>query len=210
MNCENHPNHEAVCSCAVCGKNICRYCRTVNAGKSYCPGCIEGEFGIPFSDSVEALESATEAAAVPAARSRIPSILLMPLFAATYVIIFTSMELSTSVLTTLIVTAAMSFLFQIVWIMRTSEWAWWGSTVTWIINSLIVNYAGFLNLSHDVHHSSPLGTLISIPLLLFFVPVSLGLLFWDKFRRQYMAVRIGLMALFVTFTMFIAGAIFSA
>ena len=40
MNCENHPDREAVANCAVCGKPICEECLIKIAGNTYCKDCI--------------------------------------------------------------------------------------------------------------------------------------------------------------------------
>ena len=40
MNCENHPDREAVANCAVCGKAICEECLIKIAGNTYCKDCI--------------------------------------------------------------------------------------------------------------------------------------------------------------------------
>ena len=40
MNCQNHPDKEAVANCAVCGKPVCRECLIEIAGNTYCKDCV--------------------------------------------------------------------------------------------------------------------------------------------------------------------------
>lgn len=41
MNCQNHPDREAVAACSVCGKVICEECRLKIANKNYCQDCAD-------------------------------------------------------------------------------------------------------------------------------------------------------------------------
>lgn len=44
MNCVNHPDRDAVETCANCGGGICEFCKTLVEGKLYCPPCVEQVF----------------------------------------------------------------------------------------------------------------------------------------------------------------------
>jgi hypothetical protein len=44
MKCSNHPERDAVSTCARCGTGVCAYCQTVVEGKVYCPSCVEKVF----------------------------------------------------------------------------------------------------------------------------------------------------------------------
>jgi hypothetical protein len=41
MNCIQHPDRNAVETCAACGGGVCEFCRTIVEGKTYCPPCVE-------------------------------------------------------------------------------------------------------------------------------------------------------------------------
>ena len=44
MKCGNHPERDAVGTCARCGTGVCTYCQTAVEGKVYCPSCVEKAF----------------------------------------------------------------------------------------------------------------------------------------------------------------------
>ena len=44
MQCGNHPEREAVGTCARCGTGVCTYCQTAVEGKVYCPTCVDKVF----------------------------------------------------------------------------------------------------------------------------------------------------------------------
>ena len=41
MKCAQHPDRDAVETCAACGGGVCEFCRTVVEGKVYCPPCVD-------------------------------------------------------------------------------------------------------------------------------------------------------------------------
>ena len=40
MNCQSHPDREAVAACVRCGRLVCEECRTEVGVRSYCAGCL--------------------------------------------------------------------------------------------------------------------------------------------------------------------------
>lgn len=44
MKCSNHPERDAVGTCASCGADLCTYCQATVEGKVYCPSCVESVF----------------------------------------------------------------------------------------------------------------------------------------------------------------------
>ena len=46
MNCNNHPDREAVSKCAGCGKEFCPDCLSQYEGKSYCAPCLKAEVAV--------------------------------------------------------------------------------------------------------------------------------------------------------------------
>ena len=44
MKCGNHPERDAVGTCARCGTGVCVYCQTAVEGKTYCPTCVDKVF----------------------------------------------------------------------------------------------------------------------------------------------------------------------
>lgn len=41
MNCVQHPDRDAVDTCASCGGGVCDFCRTLVEGSVYCPPCVD-------------------------------------------------------------------------------------------------------------------------------------------------------------------------
>lgn len=41
MNCVQHPERNAVDTCAGCGGGVCEFCKTLVEGKVYCPPCVD-------------------------------------------------------------------------------------------------------------------------------------------------------------------------
>ena len=40
MECNNHPDREAVANCSICGKAVCQDCCMEIAGNIYCKDCV--------------------------------------------------------------------------------------------------------------------------------------------------------------------------
>jgi len=56
--CANHPERDAVGTCADCGKGICFFCRTVLKGNNYCPSCIDKVLDGPIARAETSSEQA--------------------------------------------------------------------------------------------------------------------------------------------------------
>ncbi|KZX17271.1 hypothetical protein MBCUT_03180 [Methanobrevibacter cuticularis] len=50
MNCQNHPEKEAVANCQFCGKNLCEDCKITIAGRNYCQDCMSELVGPELTD----------------------------------------------------------------------------------------------------------------------------------------------------------------
>jgi hypothetical protein len=50
MNCNFHPDREAVGTCRGCGKPVCSECNKPTPSGNYCPQCVQN--GVPFQASI--------------------------------------------------------------------------------------------------------------------------------------------------------------
>jgi hypothetical protein len=50
MKCVNHPDVEAVATCANCGASICKECSVKLKGKIYCLKCVSDIVGVGIGD----------------------------------------------------------------------------------------------------------------------------------------------------------------
>jgi heme/copper-type cytochrome/quinol oxidase subunit 4 len=164
MKCEYHPDREAVATCVVCGRQICDYCVAVMYGKKYCPHCF------PIHPMPEPMGEDTKRA-IKAAGTHKPkhaAILLMALCAVTYVPILVFMDTASAYFTALLVVTVISFALQISLFIRMTPWAWWGSTVTWFVDVIIVIVAqaysadpsGYAAAAAVLFLGTPAGTLL--------------------------------------------------
>jgi hypothetical protein len=75
--CSYHASKDAVGSCVICGKLICRACQSEIDGKSYCPPCVEKLF---TTSEAKAQATPELAAAKPEGQAVNPGWWLLPVF----------------------------------------------------------------------------------------------------------------------------------
>jgi hypothetical protein len=92
----------------------------------------------------------------------------MALCAVTYVPILVFMDTASAYFTALLVVTVISFALQISLFIRMTPWAWWGSTVTWFVDVIIVIVAqaysadpsGYAAAAAVLFLGTPAGTLL--------------------------------------------------
>jgi len=171
MKCAYHPDREAVATCVVCGKHICDYCVAVMYGKKYCPHCF------PMHPMPEPMDEDTARAlkAAGAHKPRAAAVLLMALCAVTYIPILVFMDPASPYFTALIAVTVVSFVLQISLFVRMTLWAWWGSTITWLVDIVIVIVA-------QAYSIDPSGYAAAISVVVFGTPAGIFLL-WGKVSK---------------------------
>jgi len=172
MKCAYHPDREAVATCVVCGKHICDYCVAVMYGKKYCPHCFPMH---PMPEPVDE-DTARAIKAAGAHKPRAAAVLLMALCAVTYIPILVFMDPASPYFTALIAVTVVSFALQISLFVRMTLWAWWGSTITWLVDIVIVIVA-------QAYSIDPSGYAAAISVVVFGTPAGIFLL-WGKVSKQ--------------------------
>jgi hypothetical protein len=134
-------------------------------GKTYCPQCL---LAILDQDTADKTASDIETSSSPA-KSKAAAILLIILGALTYLPLLITWDGSSAYFVALLVLAVVSFGFQLSLVIRNTWLAWWGCTISWIVNIVIVAVL-FL------HSIDPSGILPVIAIIFFGIPALMLLL----------------------------------
>ena len=165
MQCEYHPDREAIWMCDDCGKCICKDCVFASGGKIYCPDCFSlHSMGKP-ADGEVAKGGRKE-------RSRIAAVLLILLSALTYLPLLLTWDGESTYFMALLAVAIVSFFFQASLAVKRTGWAWWGGAISWLVAILVVVVA-------YAYSVDPSGMLPAIALVVVGTPAGVFLL-WGK------------------------------
>jgi hypothetical protein len=181
VKCAVHKNHDAVGTCAFCGRGFCSVCRSIIEGKMACAGCAEKQLGVSHSDSKSNLEEGPVALKAHDAISRNAAVVLLLLSSITYIPLLANWDEGRSTFIGLLVLAIVSFGFQIALIIRNNALIWWGCFVLWIVDMIVTNIVQF-------HDWDPSGA-FSLVILIFFFPFAIGILVWISYRSEKLMFR---------------------
>lgn len=172
MNCEYHPDREAIWICDDCGKCICKDCVFASGGKIYCPDCFPlHSMGEPADDDTAKVVRASRKD-----RSRVAAILLILLSALTYLPLLLTWDGESSYFMALLGVAIVSFFFQASLAVERTGWAWWGSAISWVVDILVV-------IIYYAFTVDPSGILAAIAVIFVGTPAGVFLLL-GKVSRQ--------------------------
>jgi hypothetical protein len=181
VKCAAHKDHDAIGTCAFCGRGFCSLCRSTVEGRAACSACAAKWFSIPLGEIKSDFAEGPAVAKPHDIISRNAAVVLLLLSSITYIPLLAHWDKGRSTFIGLLVLAIVSFGFQIALIIRNNALIWWGCFVLWIVDMIVTDVVQF-------YDWDPSGA-FSLIVLIFFFPFSIGILVWISYRSEKLMFR---------------------